>query len=82
MALITTFNKSKFNNKHTLSENTWFKYPYIYNVIGSNEILYVYRKDIINNTSELYGSIDTSSLITKYKIYIVSPKSKLLIKFA
>ena len=49
MALITTFNKSKFNNKHTLSENTWFKYPYIYNVVGSNEILYVYRKDVVNN---------------------------------
>lgn len=69
MALITTFNKSKFNNKHTLSENTWFKYPYIYNVVGGDDILYVYRKDIINNTSELYGSIDTSSLITKYNSY-------------
>ena len=52
MALITTFNKSKFNNKHTLSENTWFKYPYIYNVVGGNNILYVYRKDIVNNISE------------------------------
>ena len=62
MALITTFNKSKFNNKHTLSENTWFKYPYIYNVVGGDDILYVYRKDIVNNTSELYGSINTTSI--------------------
>ena len=66
MALITTFNKSKFNNKHTLSENTWFKYPYIYNVVGGSDILYVYRKDIVNNTSELYGSIDISNVIPKY----------------
>ena len=65
MALITTFNKSKFNNKHTLSENTWFKYPYIYNVVGSNEILYVYRKDVINNTSELYGTINISNALDK-----------------
>ena len=65
MALITTFNKSKFNNKHTLSENTWFKYPYIYNVTGSNEILSVYRKNIINNTSELYGTIDISNALEK-----------------
>ena len=50
MALITTFNKSKFNNKHTLSENTCFKCPYIYNVVCSNEILSVYRKDIINQS--------------------------------
>lgn len=66
MALITTFNKSKFNNKHTLSENTWFKYPYIYNVTSGNDILYVYRKDVVNNTSELYGTIDVSNVIPKY----------------
>ena len=65
MALITTFNKSKFNNKHDLSENTWFKYPYIYNVTGGNDILYVYRKDVVNNTSELYGTIDTSKALDK-----------------
>ena len=71
MALITTFNKSKFNNKHTLSENTWFKYPYIYNVIGSNEILYVYRKDVVNNTSELYGTINISNALEKTSGYSI-----------
>lgn len=66
MAFITTYNKSKFNNKHTLSENTWFNYPYIYNVVGGNNVLNVYRKDIINKTSELYGTIDTSNALDWY----------------
>ena len=72
MALITTFNKSKFNNKHTLSENTWFKYPYIYNIIGGNDILYVYRKDIVNNISELYGTIDISNALDKTSGYYIT----------
>ena len=63
MAFITTYNKSKFNNKNTLSENTWFKYPYIYNIVGNSNRLYVYRKDVVDNTSELYGTIDTSNVI-------------------
>lgn len=65
MAFITTYNVSKFNKKNDLSENTWFKYPYIYNIVGGSNVIYIYRKDIVNNTSELYGSIDTSSLIPK-----------------
>ena len=68
MAFITTYNKSKFNNKHTLSENTCFKYPYIYNIVGEKNILYVYRKDVVNNTSELYGTIDTSNAFTLYSV--------------
>ena len=66
MAFITTYNKSKFNNKHTLSENTWFNYPYIYNVVGGDNVLNVYRKDVINKTSELYGTIDTSNALNWY----------------
>lgn len=72
MAFITTYNKSKFNTKHTLSENTWFKYPYIYNVVGGNNILYVYRKDIVNNTSELYGTIDTSKALDVSSGYYIT----------
>lgn len=69
MALVTTYNVSKFNKKNDLSENTWFKYPYIYNIVGGNNILYVYRKDIINNTSELYKTIDTSKALPLYSGY-------------
>ena len=42
MALITTFNKSKFNNKHTLSQTTLLKYPFIYNIVGGNNVLNIY----------------------------------------
>ena len=72
MAFITTYNKSKFNTKHTLSENTWFKYPYIYNVVGGDNILYVYRKDIVNNKSELCGTIDTSNALEKTSGYNIT----------
>ena len=63
MALVTTYNVSKFNKKNDLSENTWFKYPYIYNLVGGNNVIYIYRRNIVNNTSELYGSVDTSKVI-------------------
>ena len=66
MALITTFNKSKFNKKDLLTQNTLFKYPYIYNIVGGNNVLNIYRKDVINKTSELYGSIDVHNVIPTY----------------
>ena len=70
MAFITTYNKSKFNNKHDLSENTWFKYPYIYNTVdyyiglGENAITYM---------KELNDNINSSSLsITHRRIGVNS----------
>lgn len=71
MAFITTYNVSKFNKKNDLSENTWFKYPYIYNIVGGTDVIYIYRRDIVNNTSELYKTIDTSSAFPKYSYYSV-----------
>ena len=66
MALITTFSKSKFNKKDLLTQNTLFKYPYIYNIVSDKNVLNIYRKDVINKTSELYGSIDVSNVIPIY----------------
>ena len=66
MAFVTTYDKSKFNRKDTLSESTWFNYPYIYNIVGGNNVLNIYRKNVINKTSELYGSIDISNALEKY----------------
>ena len=65
MAFITTFNKSKFNNKHYLTENTLFKFPYIYNIDGAYNKIIIYRKDVINKTSEIYGEIDVSNAFEK-----------------
>ena len=70
MALITTFNKSKFNKKNTLTQNTLFKYPYIYNTVdyyiglGENAITYM---------KELNDNINSSSLsITHRRIGVNS----------
>ena len=71
MALVKTYNVSKFNKKNDLSENTWFKYPYIYNIVGDSNVIYIYRRDIVNNTSELYKTIDTSNAFPKYSSYSV-----------